>query len=245
MTYAIQWVRSLLFLVAMYGGMALVGILYAPWAIVSRRGALAACRHWCKLVCWLAGWMVGLKTEIRGTPPTDEVMVASKHQSFLDIIMIFAHVPAGRFIMKRELLWMPVLGQYAVRIGCVPVNRGKRGAAIQKMLSDVESGKSFPGQLIIYPQGTRVAPHVKVPYKVGAALLYRELGQPCVPAATNVGLFWPRKGIYRKPGRAIVEFLPRIEAGLPRDQFLPQLEAVVEEASDRLMAEAGSPKPAE
>ena len=238
MAYALQWLRSLVFLVAIYGGMAVIGILFFPWAMLSRKGARAACLTWCRWVRWSAGWMVGLKTEVRGTPPQGEVIIASKHQSFLDIILIFGAVPAGKFIMKRELLWAPVLGQYAMRIGCVPVNRGKRGAAISQMLKDVDRGAIEPGQLIIYPQGTRVAPGVKAPYKVGAALLYQQTGQPCVPAATNVGLFWPRKGIYRKPGTAVVEFLPVIEPGLSKQEFLARLEHEVETASDALHQEA-------
>ncbi|WP_417742179.1 lysophospholipid acyltransferase family protein [Salipiger sp.] len=238
MAYALQWLRSLVFLVAIYGGMAVIGIVYFPWAMLSRRGARAACLTWCRWVRWSARWMVGLKTEVRGTPPQGEVIIASKHQSFLDIILIFGAVPAGKFIMKRELLWAPVLGQYAMRIGCVPVNRGKRGAAISRMLRDVKRGAVEPGQLIIYPQGTRVAPGVKAPYKVGAALLYQQTGQPCVPAATNVGLFWPRKGIYRKPGLAVVEFLPVIEPGLSKQAFLGRLEQEIEIASEALHQEA-------
>ena len=238
MAYALQWLRSAVFLVAIYGGMAVLGILFFPWAMLSRRGARAACFTWCRWVRWSARWMVGLKTEVRGTPPQGEVIIASKHQSFLDIILIFGAVPAGKFIMKRELLMAPVLGQYALRIGCVPVNRGKRGAAISQMLKDVKRGAVEPGQLIIYPQGTRVAPGVKAPYKVGAALLYQQTGQPCVPAATNVGLFCPRKGIYRKPGRAVVEFLPVIEPGLSKQEFLARLEHEVETASDALHQEA-------
>ena len=183
--------------------------------------------------------MVGLKTEVRGTPPQGEVIIASKHQSFLDIILIFGAVPAGKFIMKRELLWAPVLGQYAMRIGCVPVNRGKRGAAISQMLKDVDRGAIEPGQLIIYPQGTRVAPGAQVRYKSGAAALYKQFGHTCVPTATNVGLFWPRKGIAKKPGLAVVQILDAIPPGEPTDAFMKTLETRIETASDALMAEAG------
>lgn len=183
--------------------------------------------------------MVGLRTEVRGTPPRGEAMIAAKHQSFLDIILIFGAVPAGKFIMKRELMWAPVLGLYALRIGCVPVDRGKRSAAIRQMVADVARGRQAPGQLIIYPQGTRIAPGVRAPYKIGTGVLYEELGQTCVPAATNVGLFWPRRGIYRKPGLAVVEFLPPIEAGLKKREFMARLEREVEGASNRLMREAG------
>ena len=239
MKHALQWLRSLVFVVQMYLAMAVLGVVFLPWALFSPRGARTACKSYCRWVRWTARWMVGLRTEVRGTPPVDEVLIASKHQSFLDIILIFGSVPAGKFIMKRELMWAPVIGQYALRIGCVPVDRGKRSQAIGKMVEDVAKGRQEPGQLIIYAQGTRVAPGVRKPYKVGAAVLYEELGQTCVPAATNVGVFWPRKGIYRKPGLAVVEFLPEIEPGLPREAFMQRLEAEVEDASDRLMCEAG------
>ena len=210
MSHAVQWVRSLIFVVNIYAMMGVMGIVFFPWAVISRRGALTACHTWCRWVRWSARWMVGLRTEVRGTPPADEVLIAAKHQSFLDIILIFGAVPAGKFIMKRELMWAPVIGQYALKIGCVPVDRGKRSQAIKKMVTDVAKGRQQPGQLIIYPQGTRIAPGVKAPYKVGTGVLYGELGQDCVPVAANVGLFWPRKGIIRRPGTAVVEFLPRI-----------------------------------
>ena len=239
MTYAIQWLRSLVFVVQMYLAMGVLGIVFLPWALMSSRGARAACKTYCRWVRWSAGWMVGLRSEVRGTPPRGEVLIAAKHQSFLDIILIFGSIPAGKFIMKRELMWAPVIGQYALRIGCVPVDRGKRSAAIKQMSEDVAKGAQDPGQLIIYAQGTRVAPGRKVPYKVGAGVLYEQLGQDCIPAATNVGVFWPRKVIYRKPGLAVVEFLPAIPAGLDRDTFMARLEQEVEGASNRLMREAG------
>lgn len=166
-------------------------------------------------------------------------MIAAKHQSFLDILIIFNSVPAAKFIMKRELLWAPVIGIYAYRIGCVPVNRGRRGQAIRKMIADVDAGRQQPGQLVIYSQGTRVAPGARMPYKAGTGVLYEQLGQPCVPAATNVGVFWPRKGIMRKPGLAVVEFLDPIQPGMKRDEVMRILERDVEAASDRLMKEAG------
>ncbi|MFD0860062.1 lysophospholipid acyltransferase family protein [Roseovarius aquimarinus] len=239
MTGALQWLRSLAFIVQMYLAMAVIGLVFFPWAIVSARGARTACKLFCIWVRWSLGAMVGLRTEIRGTPPEGEVLIAAKHQSFLDIILIFGAVPAGKFIMKRELMWAPILGQYALRIGCIPVNRGKRGAAVKKMVEDVARGAAQPGQLIIYPQGTRVAPGVAAPYKIGSGAIYSEIGQDCVPVATNVGVFWPKRGILRKPGVAVVEFLPRIEAGVPRAEFMARLETEIEGASNALLTEAG------
>jgi 1-acyl-sn-glycerol-3-phosphate acyltransferase len=107
------------------------------------------------------------------------------------------------------------------------------------MLAEVAAGRDEGGQLIIYPQGTRVAPGAALPYKPGTAALYGELGQPCVPVAANVGLFWPRAGLDLRPGRAVVEFLAPLPPGLPKEEFLRRIEAAIEPASDRLMAEAG------
>ena len=235
----IQWMRSLIFIGQMYLAMPVIALAYLPWAVVSANGAHAACHAYCRWVIWTLGWMTGLRCEVRGTPPTGDVMIAAKHQSFLDILMIYNAVPRGKFIMKRELMFAPFLGHYARRIGCVPVNRGKRGAAIAKMLAAVKSGQQQGGQLIIYPQGTRVAPGVARPYKIGTGALYEQLEQPCAPVATNVGVFWPRHGILRKPGLAVVEFLPEIGPGLAREDFMARLEQEVETASDALMAEAG------
>lgn len=234
-----RWIMSVIFIIQMYIAMLVIGLAFFPFAIFSRNAAFMACHTYCAWVILTVRVMCGIRSEVRGTPPTDEVVVAAKHQSFLDIILIFHAVPRGKFIMKRELLYTPILGQYALRIGCVGVDRGKRGAAIAKMKADVAKSATHPGQLIIYPQGTRVAPGASRPYKVGTGLLYEQLDQPCVPVAANVGLFWPKRSLLRTPGLAVVEFLPRIEKGLPVAEFMKRLESDVETHSNRLMAAAG------
>lgn len=239
MRYALQWLLSLIFIIQMYVAMAVVGILYLPYALITPDGALAGCHAYCRWVLFSLRVITGLRCEVRGTPPTHPVLIAAKHQSFLDILMIFHAVPRGRFIMKKELVYAPVLGWFGLRIGCVPVDRGKRGVAISKMMSAVKSGAQKAGQLIIYSQGTRVAPGVKAPYKVGTAALYLQMGQDCAPVATNVGVLWPKRGIVRKRGLAVVEFLPIIPTGLTSAVFMERLEREVETASDALMAEAG------
>lgn len=235
----IQWLRSLLFVGQMYFAMLLFGLAFALPALLTRDGANVGVRVYCRYVRWTAQWMVGIRTEVRGPVPTGEVLVASKHQSFLDIIMLVSVLPRPRFIMKRELIKAPVLGLYALRIGCIPVERGAGGVAVRKMLEDARTSGAAPGQLVIYPQGTRIVPGVVAPYKVGAAALYGELGQTCVPAATNVGLFWPRRGIARRPGVAVLEFLDPIAPGLEPPGFLALLEERVEAASNQLLIEAG------
>ncbi|MBV0913227.1 1-acyl-sn-glycerol-3-phosphate acyltransferase [Rhodobacteraceae bacterium ASV31] len=239
MSLAWRWLRSLIFVVQMYAMMAVLAVFFTPFAIFSRDWAFRAVHTYCGWVRWTAAWMVGLRSEVRGTVPSGEVIVASKHQSFFDIILLVHALPRPKFIMKRELQWAPILGWYAKRIGCVPVDRGKRGAAVAAMVEQVAEGRGEAGQLIIYPQGTRVAPGAARPYKMGTGILYANLGNPCVPAATNVGVFWPRTGIFRKPGLAVVEFLDPIPPGQDQSEFMVRLEQVIETASDRLMADAG------
>ena len=235
----LRWVLSLIFIIQMYLAMAVLALAFAIPALISRDMAYAAVHTFCRWVRFTAALLVGLRSEIRGPVPQGEVIVAAKHQSFFDIILLSSVLPRPKFIMKRELLWAPFLGQYALRIGCVPVDRGKRGAAITRMKEDVQKGTALPGQLVIYPQGTRVAPGETKAYKMGTGLLYEQLGQSCVPAATNVGVFWPKSGIMRHPGLAVMQFLPPIAPGLPVPEFMAKVEAEVETASTALMREAG------
>ncbi|MDG1430708.1 MAG: lysophospholipid acyltransferase family protein [Paracoccaceae bacterium] len=239
MKYAIQWLRSLIFVGQMYVAMGVVGILYGPFAFFSIRAAYAGIHAYCNWVRWSASWMVGLKSEIRGKVPSGEVLLAPKHQSFFDIIIIASAIPEPKFIMKASLVYAPVLGQFGKRIGCVPVDRGRKAEAVQQMVEGVTREDAPKGQLIIYPQGTRVAPGVKRPFKIGIYILQQKTGQKVIPAATNVGVFWPRVGIYRKPGLAVVEFLEPVKPDLGRVEFMSAIETAVETHSNALMREAG------
>ena len=235
----IRWLLSLVFIIQMYLVMAILAVIFAIPALISRNMAFVGVHFYCNWVRRTAAILIGLRSEIRGQVPQTEVLIAAKHQSFFDIILLCSVLPRPKFIMKRELIWAPFLGQYALRMGCIPVDRGKRSSAITKMKADVAKGTALPGQLVIYPQGTRVAPGDTLPYKMGTGLLYIQLGQPCVPAATNVGIFWPKRGILRQSGLAVMEFLDPIPPGLPGADFRRQGETTVEAASIKLMQDAG------
>jgi 1-acyl-sn-glycerol-3-phosphate acyltransferase len=239
MKNALQWVRSLFFIVQMYIVLAIIGFGFVPLIWFDKKYTMVAIHSYCRWVRWTASWMVGLRSEIRGEVPTGAVLIGAKHQSFFDIILIASALAAPKYIMKKQLMWAPVIGLYAKYTNSIPVDRGKRGQAIKKMVADVKSGTAKPGQLVIFPQGTRVAAGAKRGYKVGTGVLYQETGQACVPASTNVGVFWKRHGIMRYPGLAVVEFHPPIETGLEMEPFMVQLEATIEAGSNALMREAG------
>ena len=235
---ALAWLRGLALIVFMYALMAVMGLVCAPAVLVApRRAAIWSCRSYCRIVLPAARLICGLRWEVRGEIPRGEALIACKHQSFLDIIILVRVLPAPRFVMKRSLLWAPVLGWYARKLGCVAVDRGAKGAAVRRMLKET-SADGAPGQLIIYPQGTRVQPGAKAPYKVGVAALYETLETPITLAATNAGVFWGRAEIARRPGLAVVEFLDQVPVGLTRAQAMARVEGEIEGASDRLLAEA-------
>lgn len=233
-----RWIGSLICAIWVYGLMAILGLLFLPLAAWSRDGAYFAIGIYLRCVFWGLRVFCGLRAETRGPIPTGEVLVAAKHQSFLDILILMRDLPRARFVMKRSLVWAPMLGFYALRIGASPVTRGKGWASVKDMMNELSRRRGLDGQLVIFPQGTRVKPGVEAPYKPGSHLVYRGYGLPCVPAAVNTGHFWPRRGLLRKPGVAVVEFMEPLPDGLSPREFVTALTERIEPASERLSEEA-------
>jgi 1-acyl-sn-glycerol-3-phosphate acyltransferase len=232
-----QWLRSAILILLVYLLMAAMGIAGAPVVLWSRTWT----REWMKLyaraVLALTRRLCGLRVEQRGPVPSGPVVIASKHQSFLDVLVLFAVLPEPHFVMKRELIWAPVVGLYALRAGSIWITREKRGEG-KTMLRRLQNTHKGSGQIVIYPQGTRVPPGEARPYRRGAAMVYESFGLPMVLAATNVGWFWPKRNILRRPGNAVLEFLEALPPGLPRAEVMHRMEAEIEAASNRLGAEA-------
>lgn len=232
-------IRSILCDLVMYLSMLVLGIVFAPAALWSRDGAYWVIKFYCRWMFFVLRVLCGIRVEVRGQVPPGEVIVCSKHMSFLDIMIHAYTLPRAKFIMKNELKWAPVLGAYAIRIGSAPVRRGQKSAAMRSMVEKVAAESADKGQTVIYPQGTRVLPGATLPYKIGAGVLYSRLGQDCIPAATNAGVLWSRRSWLRHPGVAVVEYLPVIPAGLKIEEFMARIEEAVETNSNRLMREAG------
>jgi 1-acyl-sn-glycerol-3-phosphate acyltransferase len=235
------FLRSAIFNLWVYGSIPFYGLIHLPWALVSREGAYAALRNYSRHTLWMMKTICNLDYEVRGTPPEGEVVLAAKHQSYIDMVIIMAHVPRPRYIIKKELKWAPFLGYYAVRIGCILVDRGKKGAAVKSMTEGIKAQRGDGAQVTIFPQGTRVAPAVDMPYKVGVWRIYDAFGVPCIPAATNAGLFWGRKTFLRHPGNILFEFLDPIPVGRAADPFMAELEDKIETVCRAQNLEAGFP----
>jgi 1-acyl-sn-glycerol-3-phosphate acyltransferase len=229
-------IRSLIYSVWLYGSMAAISIGLSPFAAFSERAAIAAARIWSKGAVWGLNAICGLRVEFRGREniPPGRVLVAAKHLSMLDTIIPFLVFPDVAIVLKTELLKWPVFGWYCQRAGMIPVDRSAQASALRRMLREARVQSEKGRAVFIFPEGTRQEIGAPPNYKSGVAALYGTLGLPCIPVAMSTGLYWPQ-GITRRPGVAVVEFLPPIPPGLSREVFMAQLEASIEGASNRLL----------
>lgn len=149
-------------------------------------------------------------------------IIAAKHMSMLEVIILVTHIPNYFFIMKRELLWIPIYGWAFHRIGLIGVNR-TRGATNMNDLANKVTNNIMKGMtLIIFPEGTRVAPGQRIPLKRGLLFLAQHLKLPILPVGLDTGLYWPKRGKI-KPGTTHIYF----EQELPSSATLLEIGAAI------------------
>jgi 1-acyl-sn-glycerol-3-phosphate acyltransferase len=232
--------RSLIFNVAFVANNILWFILCLPSLLLPRKTFFLWILHpWCWSNLYLLRWICGVKMEFRGLEniPKGGCMVAAKHQSAWETLALAASFPEPRYILKRELMWVPLFGFYLKKTGQVPINRGRRTDAIAAMNRAAQLAIEEGGQLLIFPEGTRRPIGAPPSYKMGVAHMYEALNATVVPVAINAGVFWPRRRFRKYPGTVVMEFLPPIPPGRPKEEFLPMLQERIETATDRLVAE--------
>ncbi|WP_336487974.1 lysophospholipid acyltransferase family protein [Methylobacterium nigriterrae] len=206
--------------------------------LVSQRAVIRLAQTWAGATLWLLREVGGLDVEFRGLEnvPEGPLLIAAKHQSALETLALVTKFDDFAYILKRELLWIPLIGWYLSRSGMVAIDRTKGTRAMALMNQAAASAIGHGRQLIIFPEGTRRPPGAPPAYKLGLTHLYVALGVPCLPVALNTGLYWPRRSLRRRPGRAVIEFLPPIPHGLARAPFLELVETRIEAASNALLA---------
>ncbi|MCW1843041.1 lysophospholipid acyltransferase family protein [Prosthecomicrobium hirschii] len=240
------FLRSLAFNVAFYINMIVWMIVLLPAMLLPKRILHAGIQVWSRLNLVLLEAIAGTRVEIRGLEnlPAGGVLVASKHQSTFETLALLHLFHDPVFILKKELAWIPVFGWFCAKVGMIPVDRAGGREALRAMTKRSVEALQAGRSVLIYPEGTRRPPGVEPAYKVGVAFLYRATKAPLVPVALNSGLFWPRRGFFRYPGRLVVQFLPPIEPGLSAEAVMARLQSVIETASDALAIEAlESPNP--
>ena len=236
-------IRSVLFTAAFFAITAVMAIVGTPvFLFGSQRRAVGYTRLWGRVCLFLLRVIAGTRLEVRGRDniPAGAALIAAKHQSAFETFALLPLLAFPTMVMKQELARIPLFGLYCRITGMILVDRSKGGAALRGMTARAREEAAKGRQVVIFPEGTRRPPGAAPAYQPGVALLYKGLGTPCVPVALNSGLFWPRRSLRKHPGTIVVEFLPPIPAGRESKAFLAELEAAIETASDRLLAEAAA-----
>ena len=237
--------RSALFNLAFFGWTALYGLMGLPVLAAPPRAVTGFIRFWAGGVAWLLERIVGLTVTVRGREniPAGAAVIASKHQSAWDTIMFYRILPDPVYVLKQELVRIPIYGWFASRSGVIAIDRKGGGKALRNMVRDARAALAKGRQVVIFPEGTRSAPGSRLPYQPGVAALYTQLDAPVVPVALNSGLFWGRRSFIKSPGCIAIEFLPPISPGLDRERFLAELEDRIETATAELVAGAAVGEP--
>lgn len=232
--------RSAVFGAWMYGAMVGLFLVWSPTMLLHRRYIGVGLRTWARAVLWGLRVIGGVTVEVRGREhaPSGTALVAGKHFAMLDTIVPFLALDDPAFVLKSELMALPLFGWVAAKIRLIPVDREANATALRKLTADARDRLSDGRQILIFPEGTRTAPGDSPAYKPGVAGLYRELDVACTPLATNSGEHWSARGLTLTPGRVVYAFLPAIPPGLKRAEFMRTLQERVETATAALLAEA-------
>lgn len=216
--------RSYLFAILLMASAVITTLIGFP-TFVKKEWALKGTQLYGALVLWLAKVVCGLdhRVEGRGNIPLGPVLFASNHQSMWETFALASELEKPCFVLKKELLRMPIFGWWFAAAGFIAIDREAGANAMRQMLETAQARVADGFQIVIFPEGTRVKPGETVPYHPGVAGLYRALGVPCVPTAHNSGLFWHDPGITRLPGTITLAFSQPIAPGLKRAEFLTRL----------------------
>jgi 1-acyl-sn-glycerol-3-phosphate acyltransferase len=211
-------------------------ILCLPLLFASQRAIQAAGGVWIDGTLFLLKHVVGIDHRVAGAEnlPATPAIFAAKHQSAWETLFLSRYLGFPAFVLKKELLSIPLFGWFLRRSGMIAIDRKAGASALRQMAREATETLAAGRSILIFPEGTRVAPGESRPYQPGVAALYTQQKVPVVPVALNSGLFWGRRSFIKKPGTIVVEILPPIPPGLDRKAMMKELENRIETAARAL-----------
>jgi len=225
------FLRSLLFNIFLYAGIVSVFLVALPTLFLPPKFTLLFGKLLGYYVIFVVRIFLNTKVEIKGIsniPKTEKYFVASAHQSMFETFALQAVLDYPVFILKKELLKIPLFGLYLKKIKSIEIVRDtttKDNLSFFDKVATIIKNENRP--LLIFPQGTRIKTDERVPFKKGVGRIYEALNISCVPVALNSGRVWPKHGIIKHTGKITVSFLKPIEPGLNRDDFIKNLETKI------------------
>ncbi len=222
-----------------YTLLGVMGVFLLPYASTSKENALKVIRLYCRVVFWILKKVYNIEILVKGMVPDNKAsIVCSKHQSFLDVLILLNVLPEPKFIMKSELSWVPILSTYARKIGCVNVKRNDKSRSWHALKQAItKEARNQYGQLVIYPEGTRTIPGQKVEYKKGVLVLFSSLNRPLYLVSTNAGIAWSKSGEFKENSNASINFIEKINYSKKGKHFLNYIKTKIEEDSQKLYEE--------
>jgi 1-acyl-sn-glycerol-3-phosphate acyltransferase len=218
--------RSLLFTIIFIGGTVPLCLFIALLAPFSRAAVQAGSHAWGRWFVLCARVLAGVRLVVRGVVPNRPALVAWKHQSAFETYLTLALFEHPAVVMKQELRSIPLWGFIAARHGSIFLDRGRGTAAMKTLIRESRDRVATGRPILIFPEGTRVAPGAQPPLKAGLAGLYALLDLPVVPVAINSGPHWP-KGLVKHPGTITVAFGPDIPPGLSKEAMEARVHAAI------------------
>ena len=220
--------RSLIFNLFLYTGIVFIFLIALPSLFLPSKFTLVFGKILGHYVIFIIKVLLNTKIEIKGIdniPRTEKYFVASAHQSMFETFALQAILKYPIFILKKELLRIPLFGLYLKKIKSIEIVRNTTTKDNLNFFDKVASAiKNENRPLLIFPQGTRVKIDDKVPFKKGVGRIYEKLNISCVPIALNSGRVWPKNGVIKYPGKITISILEPIKPGLDKDDFVKNLE---------------------
>ena len=196
--------------------------------------ALPYARAWAHFVLFGVRHICGIAWKVRGLenlPPGGAALIVSMHQSAFDTIVWFLLAPRAAYVVKHELTRIPLFGPMLSASGCIAVDRSAGAAAIRALLHESGIAVAAGRQIVIFPEGTRVAPGVRAPLHPGFAAIAARSRLPVIPVTTDSGLLWGRRAFRKRSGVIHIDIHPPFPAGTPRGEMTARLDALYETAA--------------
>lgn len=226
-------IRSGLFNLWFYLGtaaFAIGSVLPRPFArFLSPDWAVRYAAYWARFVLLALHPLCGVRWQVLGREhlPTDgAALIVSMHQSAFDTMIWFTLVPRPAYVLKQELTRIPMFGSMLHHVGTIAVDRSAGSAAIRTLLKGSDAAVAAGRQIVIFPEGTRVAPGVAAPVHPGFAAIAARSRLPIIPVTTDSGLCWGRRAFRKRPGTIHVTVHPPLPPGLSRQAMSDQLEVL-------------------
>ena len=221
-------IKKSIFLIFFFTGIVVISLLFIPSFFLPQKIALYGGKLMGYWTGFCLNFFLSTKITVKGKENiilNQKFFIASSHQSMFETFYLQTLFNSPIFILKKELLFVPLFGWYLKKIGSISIKRNKISKSNLDFYENISQAISVTNRpIIIFPQGTRVLPHERPPFKKGASKIYEKLKISCQPIAINSGYVWPKTGINQSHKSITISILKPISAHLPKDEFLKILE---------------------